>query len=568
MMNMRFLHFLFIFVHILVVSKINAQTTHDSDGSVCVTSDGEDGECLQLPQCPRVLSAITRGIRNHTRCGFVGAVELVCCAQKPGIASTTNVILKLHTSTIFPRAASYIESSTRGTHWHPFHVEESAVSTVCPSTTTIAPTTSTTVKPRENYVEESENEVEDIDLDTSGVNEDVEDRLFLGNRDKDNNKISPSLFAFNTLTGFVNAFLGKPPPPQPSPTKFPPLFRPVTIPPSQIYTSPINVLHNERIVTRKPGSSHPPTMFPLSTSTQKPILNIQPNEIITNIPKPSQDPVRYPNPIPPWPSTYSTNSPGINIVRPEYPFIMKPSPLPEVSTKKPFVSVHMPLTEKPITGGINMPSALPRPTHSSSENTLVDNVEILLPEPSTEVEFSTIPDIPGLEPVATEIPAWSDAQTLPPDVLVIPDVPFVTPIPADDPSLSPDGDFPTLEPLATESSSEKISVGTKSQEGGPGVPEAPPSPADVDVRRDTAQRGVRAHRGSLRQNTIVAVRDAAVHPGYSAASRAHDVALLRLATPVAFSQFVHPACLHGAHAPPAGQLLVTGWGSDRHQRTI
>ncbi|KAK7794493.1 hypothetical protein R5R35_004712 [Gryllus longicercus] len=59
----------------------------------------------------------------------------------------------------------------------------------------------------------------------------------------------------------------------------------------------------------------------------------------------------------------------------------------------------------------------------------------------------------------------------------------------------------------------------------------------------------------------VAVAQALPHPGYRRPRLYHDIALLRLARPLAFSEGVRPACLYVRRPAPATKAVATGWGA-------
>ncbi|XP_034245747.1 transmembrane protease serine 9-like [Thrips palmi] len=78
----------------------------------------------------------------------------------------------------------------------------------------------------------------------------------------------------------------------------------------------------------------------------------------------------------------------------------------------------------------------------------------------------------------------------------------------------------------------------------------------------------RHYRSKNRQE--VAVAEAVVHPKYAADRRHHDIALLRLARPVALSALVRPACLHTpSHGPEWGlRASATGWEASGHWQAV
>ncbi|XP_045536539.1 serine protease persephone isoform X2 [Papilio machaon] len=51
-----------------------------------------------------------------------------------------------------------------------------------------------------------------------------------------------------------------------------------------------------------------------------------------------------------------------------------------------------------------------------------------------------------------------------------------------------------------------------------------------------------------------------VHPNYKKSRKYHDLALIRLVTPIRTSQTAFPACLYSFEIEPTIQLYITGWG--------
>jgi secreted trypsin-like serine protease len=52
-----------------------------------------------------------------------------------------------------------------------------------------------------------------------------------------------------------------------------------------------------------------------------------------------------------------------------------------------------------------------------------------------------------------------------------------------------------------------------------------------------------------------------VHPDYDSKTKANDIALVRLASTVQLTDYIHPACSPGAvEAYVGGHCIVSGWG--------
>lgn len=79
-----------------------------------------------------------------------------------------------------------------------------------------------------------------------------------------------------------------------------------------------------------------------------------------------------------------------------------------------------------------------------------------------------------------------------------------------------------------------------------------------------------ARLGALRRGTalpspyeqVKTVSRIFIHPEYVETGYINDIALLQLATPVQFSDYIRPVCLPASHQlPPDGSLCtVVGWG--------
>lgn len=67
------------------------------------------------------------------------------------------------------------------------------------------------------------------------------------------------------------------------------------------------------------------------------------------------------------------------------------------------------------------------------------------------------------------------------------------------------------------------------------------------------------------------IEDSIVHPDYNRIERNHDIALVRLASAVEYTEYVQPICTSqalGLQSSPPGTLLMTGWGRTLDEQPV